>query len=174
MGDKVDAALKWATLVALGAILGAALMWRQHYGSLHVSGPATVIDGDNIRIAGVNIRLAGIDAPEMPVRAGKECRKLLSRQECIERSAYALHWRVGGEHVRCWIVGDNALSARGSWDRPLGVCFLGQTELNAWMLRACHADLPEDPAHHVWRYYRIAAERNCETERAPVASLDGR
>ncbi len=174
MPSKLDAALKLLTALALGGVLGAALIWRLHYGPAYVSGPAKVIDGDNIEVAGRNIRLAGIDAPEMPERGGKECRKLLSRKECIERSAYALHWRVGGEHVRCWITGSSALSSEGELNRPLGVCFHGETELNAWMLRACHAGLPEDPAHHVWRYYPITSARNCETEQAPVASLDER
>jgi len=168
----LDAALKNAALFALGLLVGAALIWRMEYGPLHVSGTATVIDGDNIEVAGHNIRLVGIDAPELPIRDGKECRKLLSRPECIELSAIALHWRVGGESVRCWITGSGALSARGDWDRPLGVCFESETELNAWMLRECHANLPEDRAHHVWRYYPIVTERDCAAADAPVARLD--
>jgi len=172
MPSKLDAALKLLTALALGGVLGAALIWRLQYGPVYVSGPATVIDGDNIEVAGHNIRLAGIDAPELPVRDGKECRKLLSRNECIERSAIALHWRVGGEQVRCWITGSSALSAQGELNRPLGVCFHDRTELNAWMLRACHAMLPADRAHHVWRYYPVAAERTCRPEDAPVARLE--
>jgi len=170
LGDKVDAALKFITTAALGAIAGAGLLWQQQFGPLYVSGTATVIDGDNIKVTGRNIRLAGIDAPELPERGGKDCRKLLSRTECIERSAYALHWRVGGERVRCWITGASALSAEGELNRPLGVCFHGETELNAWMLRACHADLPEDPAHHVWRYASVIAQRACPEPDAPNAS----
>jgi endonuclease YncB( thermonuclease family) len=172
--QTLDPALKLLTTLALGGVLGAAFLWWGQFEPVYVSGAATVIDGDNIKIGEQNIRLAGIQAPEMPVRKGKKCNKLLSRPECIERSSYALHWRVGGEHVRCWIVGQSIVSARDKWNRPLGVCFHGETELNAWMLRACHADLPEDPAHHVWRYYPITAARNCGTEQAPVASLDER
>ncbi|RIA55604.1 thermonuclease family protein [Dichotomicrobium thermohalophilum] len=168
----LDAVVKLLTTLALGAILGAAAVWRLHYGPLYVSGPAKVIDGDNIEIAGMNIRLAGIDAPELPERNGKECRKLLSRTECIERSAYALHWRVGGEHVRCWITGSSALSAEGEFDRPLGVCFHGETELNAWMLQECHAGLPDDKAHHICRYYPVVDERTCKQQDAPVARLE--
>jgi len=52
------------------------------------------------------------------------------------------------------------------------VCFEGETELNAWMLRECHANLPEDRAHHVWRYYPIVTERDCAAADAPVARLD--
>lgn len=174
MPSKLDAALKLLTALALGGVLGAALIWRLHYGPVYVSGPATVIDGDNIKVAGRNIRLVGIDAPEMPEHRGKDCRKLLSRKECIERSAYTLHWQVSGEHVRCWITGRSALSSQGELNRPLGICFHGETELNAWMLRECYAGLPTDRAHHVWRYYPIVADRNCETEQPPVASLEGR
>jgi len=167
-----DAALKFITTAALGAIAGAGLLWWQQFGPLYVSGTATVIDGDNIKVAGRNIRLVGIDAPEMPTRSGQQCNKLLSRPECIERSAFALHWRVGGEQVHCWITGNDALSAAGIWGRPLGVCFHGDVELNAWMLRTCHADIPDNPAHRVWRYAPVIAQRACPGADTPVASAD--
>jgi endonuclease YncB( thermonuclease family) len=170
--ERFDAALKFVTTVALGAIIGAALMWWKQFGPVHVSGVATVIDGDSIKIGDTNIRLAGIDAPEMPVRDGVKCNKLLSRPECIERSSIALNWRAGGEHVRCWITGSDALKAEGMWGRPLGVCFHGDTELNAWMLGECLADLPDNPAYQVPRYYPVAAERTCLETDAPVASTD--
>jgi len=170
--ERIDAVLKFITTAALGALIGATLLWWQHFGPLYVSGKAKVIDGDSIKLAGHNIRLAGIEAPEMPVRKGKKCNKLLSRTECIERSAVALHWRVGGEKVRCWIIGSDALSAEGIWGRPLGVCFHDGTELNAWMLRECHARLPDDPAYHVPRYYPVASEQTCLKEDMPVAEVD--
>lgn len=171
---KVDAALKFVVTLALGGVLGAASLWSYQFGPLYMSGTATVVDGDSIKISGENIRLAGIDAPEMPKREGKQCNKLLSRPECIQSSAIALHWRVGGETVRCWIVGDSFLSARGKWDRPLGVCFHGETELNAWMLRECHARLPADPAHRLPRYATVFTERDCRPADAPVVGLRAR
>jgi len=169
--DRLDAALRHASLLALGAIVGAGLLWWLQYGPVYVSGTARVIDGDSIRVAGRNIRLVGIEAPELPVRDDRKCRKLLSRHECFNRAAIALHWLVGGERVRCWIVGADALTAEGIWRRPLGVCFHGDTELNAWMLSNCHADLPDDPAHRVWRYRAVAAERDCSRAGSPVARL---
>ncbi len=165
------AAPQYAIVFCLGMMAGAALIWRLQFGPIYVSGPARVIDGDSIAVAGRNIRLVGIDAPEMPTREGKKCRKLLSRPECIQGSAVALYWRVGGEHVRCWITGSDALTAVGELGRPLGVCFHGETELNAWLLRSCHADLPDDMAHHVFRYRGIVAERRCPQSDAPVAGL---
>lgn len=172
MDAKVDTILKHVTWLALGALLGAAAMWSHQFGPLYVSGPAKVIDGDNIKVDGHNVRLLGIDAPELPERAGKECRKLLSRPECFDRSGIALHWKIGGEPVHCWIVGSSLMSANGDWGRPLGVCFHGGTELNAWMLRECHADEPENPAHRVWRYRDVMAERDCEPRQQPVARLN--
>lgn len=167
----LDAALKHTVIFMLGAMAGAAAVWAHGYGPVHLSGAAEVIDGDNIRVGGYNVRLAGIDAPELPVRNGKECRKLLSRHECVNRSGIALLWRIGGERVRCWIIGDG-LSSHGDWDRPLGVCFHGETDLNAWMLRQCHADLPEQPEHRIWRYADIVAERDCQRREPPVARLE--
>jgi endonuclease YncB( thermonuclease family) len=169
---NLDAALKFVTTASLGAIAGAAWLWSVQFGPVHISGSAKVIDGDSIKIDGTNIRLAGIDAPELPVWDDKQCRKLLSRHGCFDRSAIALHWLVGGEEVRCWIVGSDALSARGDWDRPLGVCFHGETELNAWMLRNCHAGLPEKREHRVGRYRAVAAERDCSRGGSPLARLD--
>jgi len=42
MPSKLDAALKLLTALALGGVLGAALIWRLQYGPVYVSGPATV------------------------------------------------------------------------------------------------------------------------------------
>ncbi len=172
MRERLDAALKFVATAALGAIAGAALLWSQQFGPVHVSGMATVIDGDNIKINDTNIRLTGIAAPELPERGGKQCNKLLSRPECIERSAIALHWRVGGEHVSCWITGAGALTAKGFWGRPLGVCFHDGTELNAWLLRECLAALPDNTAYHAPRYYPVVAERSCVANAPPIAELN--
>lgn len=171
MRERLDAALKLITTASLGAVIGAALLWWVQFGPVYISGTAKVIDGDSIKIEGTNIRLAGIDAPELPVWDDKKCRKLLSRHGCFDRAAIALHWLVGGQRVRCWIVGSNGLSAQGDWGRPLGVCVHGEIELNEWMLRNCHADLPEKPEHRVWRYRAVAAGRDCSRGGSPVARL---
>jgi len=162
---------KFAITFLLGMVAGAILIWTKAYGPLFLSGPAEVIDGDSLRVEGVNVRLVGIETPELPPSNGKDCRTLLSRPGCMNRSAMAMRWRVGGKPVRCWITGRNALSAFGDWERPLGVCFHGDTELNAWLMRNCLAELPEKPEHRVWRYWRMTSARNCPREQAPVAQL---
>ena len=166
-----DAWPKFAVTFLLGMMAGTALIWTQAYGPLFLSGPAEVIDGDSLRVEGVNIRLAGIETPELPPSKGKDCRTLLSRPGCMNRSAMALRWRVGGKPVRCWITGRSALSAFGDWGRPLGVCFQDDVELNAWLLRNCFADTPDKPAHRAWRYREITSARGCPREHAPVAQL---
>jgi len=166
------AAPQFAIIFLLGMMAGAAVIWTQAYGPLYLSGMAEVVDGDSVRVAGVNIRLAGIETPELPSRNEKDCRKLLSRPGCLNRSAMALHWLVDGKPVRCWITGRNALSAYGEWGRPLGVCFFDEIELNAWLLSHCYAEAPGNVAHRVLRFRSLIANRDCPREEAPVARLD--
>jgi endonuclease YncB( thermonuclease family) len=138
-----------------GMAAGAALLALYEHGPVFVVGTAEVVDGDNIRIAGWNVRLIGINAPELPVADGKDCRRFLSRPECVEPSAAALHERVGGRRVSCWILDHDRFG------RPLGVCYWGREELNVWLIENCHAGSPPNPAHRLERYEEIIASRVC-------------
>ena len=88
-------------------------------------GTATVIDGDTIEIHGTHIRLDAIDAPE-------------SRQKCWQAdgnsypcgrgSAFALADKIGRTPVRCTPKGHDR------YRRIIATCFLGETNLNGWMV----------------------------------------
>ena len=114
-------------------------------GGVPVEGPAKVIDGDTIAVNGTRIRLEGIDAPE----AGQTCRRrLLGWWACGTEATAALAALVEDKPMRC--------EPRGldRYGRTLGVCFLGDQDINAWMVRNGHA----------WAFVRYS--RNYVTEEA--------
>jgi len=95
-----------------------------------ITGHADVIDGDTLAIDGVRIRLEGIDAPE----AGQGCgRAHAGTWACGAKAAGALARLADGKSIRC--------EQRGldKYGRTLGVCFAGERDLNAWMVRQGHA-----------------------------------
>ncbi|MEL7542631.1 MAG: thermonuclease family protein [Pseudomonadota bacterium] len=94
-----------------------------------VAGDARVVDGDSLVIAREDVRLEGIDAPELEqvcLRGGKDwqCGRDVRRQ---------LARKIGSSPVTCDV------SQRDVYDRLLGVCRVGKTELNAWMVAQGHA-----------------------------------
>ncbi len=92
-----------------------------------VSGQARAIDGDTLEIQGQRIRLLGIDAPE----SGQACRDAQGMPyPCGERARTALANMVAGQHVVC------AIEREDRYRRSLAVCRVGQTDLNAEMVRA--------------------------------------
>jgi len=131
-------------------------MWHYHRGPLFGYGVAKVIDGDNIEIGWTNWRLVGINAPELPVVDGKECRVFRSRPGCEERASIALDEFLAGRSVTCWW---NAYDLRN--ERPVGSCSVGGVEISEWLLRNCHAGSPKKPAHRVDHYEKIIANRMC-------------
>ena len=95
-----------------------------------ITGRADVIDGDTLAIDGVRIRLEGIDAPE----AGQTCgQSQAGTLGCGAKAAGALARLADGKPIRC--------EQRGldKYGRTLGVCFAGELELNAWMVRQGYA-----------------------------------
>ena len=94
--------------------------------SADVTGPATVTDGDSIKIAGQKIRLLGIDAPE-----GRQfCEAEGTKYPC---GAMATSWLVQqtlGETVRC------EGSQKDKYRRLLAICFVDDKNLNAGIVSA--------------------------------------
>ena len=90
-----------------------------------MTGRPRIIDGDTIEIAGERIRLFGIDAPEGRQRCmlnGKPWR-------CGQQATFALAEFIGKAWVRC------NEKDRDRYKRIVAVCFLGNKNINAWMVR---------------------------------------
>lgn len=89
-----------------------------------IAGQASVIDGDTIEIQGTRIRLHGIDAPE----SAQSCIVNGKNARCGVLSSRALDDRIGNQSVTCeW-------SEKDSYDRVIGICRAGDTDLNAAMV----------------------------------------
>lgn len=91
-----------------------------------LSGVAAVIDGDTLEIHGERIRLHGIDAPE----SGQHCRYAGTLQRCGQQAANALAEMIGRQAVRC----DG--KERDRYGRLIAVCYSGEANLNASMVRS--------------------------------------
>jgi len=106
-----------------------------------ISGQARVIDGDSLVIDGERIRLLGIDAPE----SGQACRDYQNiPYPCGEFARTALSQMIAKKTVTCTVEG------RDRYQRALAVCRVGQTDLNAEMVRIGAAVAYIDP-----RYRRL-------------------
>jgi endonuclease YncB( thermonuclease family) len=116
-------------LLLPAAALFAAAVGATHYGpqAPPFSGPATVADGDTIRVNGERVRLIGIDAPEL-------------EQSCTDANGAA--WSCGraardkmvalaaGDEVSCRPDG------RDRYGRTLAVCTAGNVDLGRAMVQA--------------------------------------
>ena len=92
-----------------------------------LTGRATVVDGDTIKIDGAHIRLEGIDAPE----AGQTCgRKDGGEWRCGSAASAKLAALIDTRRVDCESRG------RDKYDRVLGVCFADGRDINAEMVRS--------------------------------------
>jgi endonuclease YncB( thermonuclease family) len=90
-----------------------------------VIGIASVVDGDTIDIHGERIRLAGIDAPE----TSQLCEDASGRPyRRGQRAALALADRISRKTVRC------EGKTRDRHGRLVAVCYLGEEDLDAWMV----------------------------------------
>ena len=76
-----------------------------------------VRDGDTIEVEGVPVRLSGLHAPEMHEDRGSTARDFMINL-------------VAGQQVRCELTG-----AR-SYDREIGICYLGSTDIAAELVKA--------------------------------------
>ncbi len=90
-----------------------------------VTGLASVVDGDSLRVGGTEVRLVGVDAPERDqicVRDGTDW-------ACGVKAASALRNHVRGKPVTC------EGSKRDQHDRLLAVCSIRQANLNRWLVQ---------------------------------------
>ena len=90
-----------------------------------LTGTASVIDGDTLEIHGERIRLHGIDAPE----SAQSCYRDGQAWRCGQQASMALADRIGRKPVRC------EGRERGVYGRLVAVCYQGNLDLNAWLVR---------------------------------------
>lgn len=96
------------------------------------AGEARVVDGDTLHVAGESIRLVGLDACEM----GQPATFANHQMDCGAWAKEQMQLLIGATgQVRC------ESDERDRYDRPLGVCFAGQRNLNLAMLRGGYAFL---------------------------------
>ena len=90
-----------------------------------VTGKPRVVDGDTIHIGKTKIRLHGIDAPE-------------SKQSC---TADGKEWPCGQEATQALVeaISDQPVTCKGDkrdrYKRLLAVCYVGDINLNAMLVR---------------------------------------
>ena len=94
-----------------------------------LSGVPSVIDGDTIRIKSQKIRLFGIDAPE----SKQTCDKHGQSWQCGVDATARLKALIQRNPVRCEIRDTDR------YGRLVGICFVNDIEINAWMVRNGYA-----------------------------------
>ena len=95
-----------------------------------ISGLPTITDGDTIKIDNKRIRFHGIDAPEKK----QICNKDLKKYSCGKKATEALTKKINGKRVVCKVF-----DRVDRYKRYLGICFLGEINLNKWMVRNGYA-----------------------------------
>ncbi len=88
-------------------------------------GEARIIDGDTVEIGGERIRLHGLDAPE----SRQTCTVIGEEWRCGESATLALVAETNGQPVTC------KGKKRDRYGRLIAVCYAGNDDLNAWMVR---------------------------------------
>ena len=95
-----------------------------------ILGVPFIIDGDSIKIDNKRIRFHGIDAPEKKQIGNKNSKKY----SCGKKATSALIKKIDGKQVVCKV--SNKLDR---YKRYLGTCFVGEVNLNKWMVRNGYA-----------------------------------
>jgi endonuclease YncB( thermonuclease family) len=116
LSDLFNVVLAAQLLLATSAVLAE---------GTHITGVASVIDGDTIEIHGQRIRLFGIDAPE----GSQLCaRPDGERWRCGQQGSLALSDRIGRATVSC------RPRDVDRYGRVVAVCFRGNENLNRWLV----------------------------------------
>ena len=98
--------------------------------AVEISGFPNITDGDTIKILNKRIRLYGIDAPEKK----QTCIKNSKEYSCGKEATAALVKKINEQKVVCKV--QNRLDR---YKRYIGVCFVGEINLNKWMVRNGYA-----------------------------------
>jgi endonuclease YncB( thermonuclease family) len=116
--------LAWALVMGMAVCLGT-LITQNRAAIPPISGRASVVDGDTLRIADRRIRLLGIDAPEIE----QECRHRDGTPwPCGQVARDALTSRVGSTNLTCRPITHDA------YGRVVATCFQGTTDLARWLV----------------------------------------
>lgn len=121
-GDLRSILLTLLLFSAIGLIIVYLPVNRRPAESLQ--GPVYVIDGDTVILNKVHIRLLGIDAPETE----QNCRKADTNYACGKDARKILLTKIGRASIRCEKKGID------KYGRTLGRCYLGDVDLNRWMV----------------------------------------
>lgn len=146
----------WALLGLLGVAIASWLAnkpfgpSRYTTGSSEISGRATAIDGDSLRIGSNEIRLRGIDAPE----GRQECQRDGRDWPCGREAATALRRMLDQGAVTCRI------DRRDQHNRGLAVCSSGGIDLNAKMVSDGWATAYKGGADTLYTREEAAARRD--------------
>ena len=89
-----------------------------------------ITDGDTIKISNNKIRLHGIDAPEK----NQSCIKNNKEYNCGAVATKALIRKISKNVVKCFTQKN-----KDRYKRFIGVCFVGQEDLNKWMVKNGYA-----------------------------------
>ena len=95
-----------------------------------ISGVPSIIDGDTVKILNKRIRFHGIDTPEKK----QFCVKNSKKYRCGKEATNALKKKINGKLVTCKVQ-----DKLDRYKRYIGVCFLGDVDLNKWMVRNGYA-----------------------------------
>ena len=95
-----------------------------------IYGLPVITDGDTIKISNNKIRLHGIDAPEK----NQKCYKNKKKYNCGKVATKALIKKINKNAVKC-LTQKN----KDRYSRFIGICFVGQEDLNKWMVRNGYA-----------------------------------
>lgn len=114
----------FSTLAILSSV-GLLIFWFASDLDREYSGKVFVVDGDTVIIADNKIRLEGIDAPEMQ----QMCESPGGSYPCGVKSGNYLKSLAeqGGFRCNAW--------QRDKYQRLLGRCFVGNTDINGKMVR---------------------------------------
>jgi endonuclease YncB( thermonuclease family) len=113
------------TLIAL--ILGAIHFLNRMAPQPREEGRFAAVDGDSLRRDGQDFRLKGIDAPELHQSCEDDKGKAYP---CGLKARDALQQLVKGRSIACEVV------ARDRYERMVSICFDGDRDINAAMVRA--------------------------------------